>query len=152
MWADVEVGRRRGGGAEGGRDSSPSLGRRVPSAGGFIYAAKQSSPPPSRAQRLQGLSARTGGRQEPSLLAKSRGASASHVTRGGEGGAKSYPLGAPLQLLPTPSPPPPRSLLHPRGRCQKRRWPTGDAGQGRNTLVRTARDTCHSNAAQQGAS
>lgn len=58
MWADVEAGRRRGGGAEGGRDSSPSLGRRAPCAGGFIYAAKQSwpPPPPSRAQRLRGLS------------------------------------------------------------------------------------------------
>lgn len=74
LWPDVggcggraaARGRRRG---CGGRDSSPSLGCRDPSAGGFIYAAKQSSPPPSRAQRPQGLSARAGGLRDLGLLA-----------------------------------------------------------------------------------
>lgn len=116
MWADVEAQRRSGGGAERGSDSSPSLGLRVPSAGGFIYAAKQSWPPPSRAQRLQGLSAPAGDRQDPSRLAKSqatRGERKSHVTQGGE---RSTPPATPY-----PNPPPPGRCCTLWGVCPKKR-------------------------------
>ncbi|XP_047613091.1 basic salivary proline-rich protein 2-like isoform X2 [Phacochoerus africanus] len=148
MWADVEARRRSGGGAERGSDSSPSLGLRVPSAGGFIYAAKQSWPPASRAQRLQGLSAQAGDRQDPSRLAKSqatRGERKSHVTQGGERGTP--------PATPYPNPPPPRSLLHPLG-CvsQKAPGPPRTWGQGHSTLVTTARTTCHPQAPQPGPS
>lgn len=106
MWADVGAGRRRGGGAKGGRDSSPSLGRRVPPAGGFIYAAKQSSPspppppPPSRAQRLQGLSARAARPGDPRLWARSRGARGERRTHMVPGGGA--PPATPHPYPPTP--------------------------------------------------
>lgn len=125
LWPDVG-----GCGVEGavprgweGRHHSPSLGRRVPSAGGFIYASKQSwLPLPSRARRLQGLSARAVCPQDPGLLlAKSRGASA-RVTWPGGGNS-------PLQQLPTPTLPPGVAAA-PAGTDDRRRWPSGGLRRG----------------------
>lgn len=117
-----------GGGAEAGRDSSPSLGLRAPSAGGFIYRAKQSwpppPPPPSRAQRLQGLSAGAGGPQDPGLLAKSRGASAGVTWPGARG------WGTP-PATPHPRPSIPGSLLHSLGWVTEKALAQGARGAGR---------------------
>lgn len=138
MWADVGAGRRHGGGAEAGRDSSPSLGLRAPSAGGFIYGAKQSwpPPPPSRAQRLQGLSAGAGGPQEPGLLAKSRGASAGVTWPGARG------WGTP-PATPRPHPSVPGSLLHSLGWVTEKALAHGHVGQRGSAPVRTARAGHH---------